>query len=94
MDVRAVPRRVAGCSPIPTEGKSPRPNQIGSQYDRAQKENLALLYRSVPSFRPKPPSITQVCNLVHANTVHDLYINKPPPRAWSRMTGVGNSLKL
>ena len=32
--------------------------------------------------------------MVDANTVHDLYIEKPPPRAWSRMTGVGNSLKL
>ena len=46
-----------------------------------------------PPFRPERPA-NPGTDYGKRGSRRDLYIEKPLPRAWSRMTGVGNSLKL
>ena len=52
---------------------------------------------SLSSIDPRPPFLERrrvgACNRLAAKKWSHFYISEPPPRAWSRMTGVENSLK-
>ena len=56
-----------------------------------------ILKISLSSIDPRPPFLERrrvgACYSLAAKKWSHFYISEPPPRAWSRMTGVENSLK-